>query len=158
MTKKIVLLCILAIGSQYLIAQSMELAIEDENNLAVLLTLGVAICALILAVVNMFRISHNKKITEVILVNQIDDINTTMEAVKLGLSRDLRNLRKEIGKSQGGPKPNQGQPAQAKNTDENEDIEVKEPAEKKPFKKRSSNYRRRPPHKKAPETNSENEG
>lgn len=158
MIKKLVLLCILAIGSQYLIAQPLDAGINKQNSLALLLTLGVAICALVIAVVNSFRISHNKKITDVIMVNQIDDINTTMEAVKLSLSRDLRNLRKEISKSQRATKPNQGQPIQAKNNDETDNSGIIEPTEKKPFKKRSSNYRRRPPHKKAPDTNSENEG
>lgn len=163
MIKKIVLLSFSIIASKYLIAQTTDVVTNNENGLAILLTLGVAISALVLAVVNSFRISYYKKVTDVTIVNQIDDINVTIEAVKVGLSRDLRNLRKEMGKNQRTQNPNQThnhikEPAKLKEAGSGDVVlDESQTAEKKPFKKRSSNYRRRPAHRKPQDKNNETE-
>lgn len=147
MIKKLILFSTLTLANKYMTAQSIDASSNSSNGIIIWLILGVAICALILAIVNYFRISYNKKIVEVEIVNQKDDLNLTIEAVKIGLSREIRYLRKEVGKSQRAPKPNHPHaPTQPKHETEEESDESN-PIEKKPFKKRSSNFKRRPPHK-----------
>jgi len=147
MTKKLILFSTLAIASKSLPAQSIDAVNNSENGFVIWLILGVAICALILSIVNYFRLSYNKQVAEVEMVNQKDDLNLTIEAVKVALTKEIRYLRKEVGKSQRGPKPIHSQPATHAKKENDEETDENSAAEKKPFKKRPSNFKRRPPHK-----------
>jgi len=146
MIKKLSLFSTLTFASLYLSAKSIDES-SSENSMVIWLILGVAVCALLLAIVNYFRISYNSKVAEVEMVNQKDDLNVTIEAVKVALSKEIRYLRKEVGKSQRGLKPNHNQPVTQTKSENEDEVDESNPLDKKPFKKKSSNFKRRPPHK-----------
>ncbi len=154
MIKKIFILGSLILGYQYLFAFNQGNGTND-NSIAIILILIVAILALILAVINFFRISTYKRIAEVDMVNQKDDLNVTMENVKVDLARDLRNLRREVSKlaRPQNQKDNKNQAqgaagAEKKATLTETDTKTEKPAaEKKPFRY-NSNKKRRKPYKK----------
>ena len=157
MIKKIILFSTITITSNGLFAQNIDATLNNQNTLAILLTLGVAVVALVLSVINFFRISHHIKINEVELVNLKDDINVTMEAVKANSGKDGRYLKKEVGKNtrsqKNGNSEISNKPVQTANNEQNENRTPK----KKPFKKRTQNFKRRPPHKKAENNSTDSE-
>jgi len=127
------------------------------NNLAVLLTLIVAIIALIISIVNFFRISYNRKINEVEMVNQKDDLNVSMEAIKVMLQKEIRTLKKDINK--GGNRNQKPRPQANNNSIDKQEIDTQVPTnqstEKKQIKRKPTNYKRRPPHRKKDENKPE---
>ncbi|MDA3890407.1 MAG: hypothetical protein PF517_01955 [Salinivirgaceae bacterium] len=145
MIKKTILFSLFGITTFLLNAQTASSSLSDENNLAILLTLCVALAALILAVVNSFRIAHQKKVLEVELVNQKDDLKVTMEAVKVNLSKDVRYLRKELGKTARNINPSSNADNNQAKSEKTDDSESGKP---KPFKKRKPYYKKRTPYKK----------
>lgn len=157
MIKKVVLFSIITITTKYASAENIDVETISQNSVAILLTLAVAIIALILAVINTFRISHMRKVSEVEFVNQKDDINVTMEAVKVSLYKEVRNLKKDFNKPNRHQKPKESTNSIKKEVEEETNSEGKKAAEKKPFKRRSSNFKKRPPHKKSTENNLDQE-
>jgi len=158
MIKKIILFSIITITTNSLFAQNIDATLNNQNDLAILLTLSVAIVALVLSVINFFRISHHKKISEVELGNQRDDLKVTMEAVKVSVNNDVRYLKKEVMRtSQSQKNKNSTNTNKPLVTEENVQNESKAP-KKKPFKKRTPNFKKRPPHKKAESNSNANEG
>ncbi len=158
MIKKVVLFSIMAIASENIFAQVAETTNSfNTSSLAVLLTLIVAIVALILSVINTFRISYNKKISEVDLVNQKDDINISMEGINTALIRDIRHIRKEFNRSNRNLKTKEAdktnKPAA---TDVDTQKNTTETDKTPPIKKMSNNKRRF--YRKTPKTQNSEKG
>ena len=156
MIKSFSLLTVLSVSSMPLWAENTTSANAANNNLLII-TFVLAALAFLIAAINAYRISHLKKISEVDLINQKDDLNVSMEAVKVDLYRDIRNIRRELGKLNRPPKPAvQQKPAEPK-ADKTETSAESIPVEKKPYRKRPSNFKRRPPRKKEGDSNSATE-
>ena len=147
MNKKLILISIATVVANKIFGQPNLDYISSNSNTIILLTWIIAIVALVLAVVNTFKIAYNKKIREVNLVNQKDDLNVSMDAIKVTLSKDIRGIKRDISKIERktkNPQPNQ---PKAKNEDSKEpQITEDQPNEKKqvkrPFKKRKPFYKR----------------
>ena len=114
-----------------------------SSEIISLIALLVAIVALVLAVLNAYNISHNRKIRDVNLVNQKDDINVTMDAIKLTLSKDIRGLKRDLNKMERGPKPKNSRTEQNALEEGSDTLTTEQPKAKKPFKKRRP-FRRKP--------------
>ncbi len=153
MIKKAVLFSLMAIATENIYSQDIESAsIININNLAILLTLIVAIAALIISIINAFRISYNRKISEVNLVNQKDDINVSMEGINTVLTRDIRNIRKEMNRSSRNQKPKEptstNNPAAAtQDSKKNTSEEDKNPPKRKMNNNKRRFYRKKPTNK-----------
>ncbi len=98
----------------------------------------VAIIALVVSSINLFRISRIKQMLEVGMMNQKDDLDLSFRKIRSSLSRDVKNMRREMGKrnDHSGPKK-VVKPHEANRTEETE-----KPAPKKVV------HKRRYPHKK----------
>ena len=146
MNKKVVLFSIIAIVANGASAQSkMDTIFSSDNNMISLIALVVALLALIVAAVNAYNISHNRKIRDVNLVNQKDDINVTMDAIKVTLSKDIRSLKRDVNKigRVNKPKDSQDKTKAVVSEDSKDDTDVEKPKSKRPFKKRKP-FRKKP--------------
>lgn len=147
MTKKTILFSITTIATKSLFAQTNIDFISNNSNTIILITLAIAVIALVLAVINTFKIAYNKKIREVNLVNQKDDLNVSMDAIKITLSKDIRGIKRDINKIERKtktPQPNQNK-TKDENAKESQTIETKpteEKQKKRPFKKRNPFYKK----------------
>lgn len=145
MTKKILLFNAVALATFTLSAQNTETQ-NTTNNLAIIITLIVALLALIITVINSFRISHLKKVSEVEYNNLKDDLNLTAGSLKSSLSKEIRGLKRDAGRNSKPRNTNNRKPKTEETSKETEgqtDSETNKTA-KKPYKKRNTNYRRRP--------------
>lgn len=114
-------------------AQQNGAATQDYLWLAITL---IALIALVISVLNAFRISQVKKMLEVSTQNQKDDLDLSFKKIKSSLGRDLSNIRREL--SRRSDQKNAGskqQPAKAKVADKNTNEEDGEAPKKKPARK-----------------------
>lgn len=119
----------------------------------------IAFIALVVSVVNAFRITKIRKMLEVNLMNQKEDMELSFTKIKSSLGRDISNIKRQVGgkgndaRTQKPRNPNQNpnkNPNQNKNTpkktDESNTDETKAPIKKNPPRK--PQQRRYPPRKK----------
>lgn len=87
----------------------------------------IALAALVVSVVNAFRITTIKKMLEVNLQNQKEDMELSFKKIKSSLGRDIGNMRREVNKRNEGGQQNQKKPmpkkAANKNSNTTEDAE-----------------------------------
>ena len=144
MNKKILLISITTLTIQNIFAQSSSNILSNNSSSIALVTLIIAVIALVLSILNTVKISYNKKIRDVNLVNQKDDLNVSMDAIKTTLSKDIRGLKRDIHKIERNKKNQVPQQASNKPITDNtpkEDTEnialnVETKPKKKPYKKR----------------------
>ena len=78
MTKKLFFLITYIIVSKNIFAQTLNAEKAENMQIVILLILVIAVAALIISIVNYFRISHNQKVTRAYLSNLSDDVATTI--------------------------------------------------------------------------------
>lgn len=160
MKKKIILFSFTVITTNKIFAQSnVDDIISNNLNTIIILTLVIAISALALAIINTFKVEYNKKVREVNLVNQKDDLNVSMDAIKVTLSKDIRGIKRDLSKIERTAKTAKPQSISKKVTENTEEIKTEESqsTEKKPFKKRPFN-KRKPFYKKQAAKKNEQKG
>jgi hypothetical protein len=147
--RKIILIATALLSTTTIFAQGNKVS-ADNTNILIILTLIIALATLILASINAYNIARNKKVRDVNLYNQKDDINVTMDVLKDELQRDIRALRRELSKIERNSKQKTVQPIKKKTIQANTEVKDKdEEGEKKAVKKRQ--YKRRPYKKKPTE-------
>lgn len=121
---------------------------------SVLLALIPGVLALIISITNAFRINRVKKLHEVDLVNHKEDVNLSMEGVKVSLAKEINKLKKGANKNHRANKQKQSTNTGGndKGNTPNKD-KPKKVVQRKP-QQRSKNYRKRPtPRKDNPQEN-----
>jgi hypothetical protein len=108
-----------------------------DSNILSLATLLISILALALASYNLFKINYNKKIRDVNLINQKDDIYLSMESIKVSLQKDIRKLEKDINKVEVKAKP-KSTTTKSKISDkkDNDDKSSNKPVKKRPYNRK----------------------
>ncbi len=101
----------------------------------------VAIIALVVSSINLFRISRIKQMLEVGLMNQKDDLDLSFRKIRSSLSRDVKNLRREMGKKSVHPAPKKV----VKLADDNKPEETDKPVPKKVVHKKRYPHRKQNP-------------
>jgi len=69
-----------------------------ENNILIIVSLVLSVLALLLAGYNTFKINHNKRVRDVNLINQREDIFMSMESIKVSLQKEIRRLQKDVNR------------------------------------------------------------
>ncbi len=87
----------------------------------------VAIIALVVSSINLFRISRIKQMLEVSMMNQKDDLDLSFRKMRSSLSRDVKNLRREMGRKNDHSRPKKV----VKPHEANKSEETEKPAPKK---------------------------
>lgn len=127
-----------------LTAQNASGSAQDFLWLAITI---IALIALIISVMNAFRISQVKRMLEVTMQNQKDDMELSFKKMKSSLGRDIGNMRREINKKNVQKKPiNKQQPAKTKEVVKTTVEDKGENQSKKPARK--PQRRKYNPHKK----------
>jgi hypothetical protein len=119
-------------------------ATNNPNMSLILLALIPGILAFILSIINAFRIRRVKKLHEVDLVNHKEDVNLSMEGVKVSLAKEINRLKKGVNKNQKTHKPApRNEQGNEKGKETNKDNAKKVVNRRSP-QQRSKNYRKRP--------------
>lgn len=142
MNKKIVLSSTIVIIANSAFAQT-DTSYIISNNIIALIALVVAVAAFVMAAINAYNISHNRKVRDVNLVNQQDDINVTIDAMKVSLSKDIRSVKRDLNKMGRSSKPKTTSVKENSEVPETEQPDADKPKVKKPFKKRKP-FRKKP--------------
>ncbi|PKP09144.1 MAG: hypothetical protein CVU09_12470 [Bacteroidetes bacterium HGW-Bacteroidetes-4] len=134
-------------------ARPLSAAADNQLSMLVYITLAIALVALIIAVITIFWILKVKKVQDVALMNYKDDMVLTMNGLKGNLSRELKNVKRELTKTKPVQKQDQRteqRPNHPENVPHKKPVEATKEAEtdengqlkKKPQKRRYYNKRR----------------
>lgn len=157
-SKTILFLTMVAGIQQYSFAAEMQTASTNSNNM---LTFVIAIAALIISLFSLVMVFLIKRQNQVDLVNAAEDMHLTVDSLKTTLSKDIKNVRKEINRNFRRDNQHNRNPQNTmeKEADANETTTESRPAQQRrmPHKKHYSRGRGQMPNRRPEQNNQESE-